>query len=91
MHRRPPPTTARPLLATREHRNRYGDDHLARCLFLLDTREDRLIGAYHQGVLLDEQKAQRLWHTHQWATDQQSAQGHLQASRPQPQGIAAAA
>jgi len=90
MHRRPPPTSARLLLATRWHRNRYGGDHLARCLFLLDPHEDRLIGAYHQGDLLDEQKAQRLWHEYQWATDQQEAQGHLQTSRPQPQGIAAA-
>jgi hypothetical protein len=49
-----------------------------------------LIGAYHQGDLLDEQKAQRLWHEYQWATDQQEAQGHLQTSRPKPQGIAAA-
>lgn len=89
MRRRPPPTSARPLLATREHRNRYGDDHLARCLFLLDPREDRLIGAYHLGDLLGEQKAQRLWATNQWATDQQAAQGYLQAPHQQPQSIVA--
>jgi len=67
MHRRPPLTAARPLLASREHHNRYGEEQLARCLFLLDPREDRLIGAYLQGDLLDEQKAQRLWDAHQWA------------------------
>jgi hypothetical protein len=65
MHRRPTPTAARPLLASREHHTRYGEERLARCLFLLDPREDRLIGAYLQGVLLDEQKAQRLWDAHQ--------------------------
>jgi hypothetical protein len=67
MRRRPPPTAARPLLASREHHNRHGEQRLARCLFLLDPREDRLIGAYLQGDLLDEQKAQRLWDAHQWA------------------------
>jgi hypothetical protein len=67
MNRRPPPTAALPLLASREHHNRHGEERLARCLFLLDTREDRLIGVYLQGDLLDEQKAQRLWDAHQWA------------------------
>jgi hypothetical protein len=67
MYRRPPPSSARPLLASREHHNRQGDEHLTRCLFLLAPREDRLIGAYLQGDLLDEQKAQRLWDAHQWA------------------------
>ena len=67
MHRRPPLSSARPLLASREHHNRYGQERLARCLFLLDPREVRLIGAYLQEILLDEQKAQRLWDAHQWA------------------------
>ena len=55
MHHRPPPTSARPLLASGVHYNRYGEDQLARCLFLLDPCEDRLIDAYLQGDLLDEQ------------------------------------
>lgn len=67
MHRRPPLTSARPLLASREHHNRHGEQRLTRCLFLLDPREDRVIGAYLQGDLLDEQKAQHLWDAHQWA------------------------
>ena len=67
MHCRPPPASARPLLASREHHNRYGEEQLARRLFLLDPREDPLIGAFLQGDLLDEQKAQRLWVAHQWA------------------------
>jgi len=67
MRRQPPPTAARPLLASREHHNRHGEQRLARCLFLLDPREDRSIGAYLQWDLLDEQKAKRLWDVHQWA------------------------
>jgi hypothetical protein len=67
MHRRPPSISARPLLASREHHSRYGDEQLARCLFLLDPREIRLIGAYLKGDLLDGQKAQRLCDAHQWA------------------------
>ena len=67
MHRRPPYTSARPLLASREHHNRHGEERLAWCLFLLYPRENRLIGAYLQGDLLDEEKAQRLWDAHQWA------------------------
>jgi hypothetical protein len=72
MNRRPPLTSALSLLASREHHNRYGQEQLARCLFL-DPREDRLIGAYHQGDLLDEQKAQRLWDAHQWAIHAQQS------------------
>jgi hypothetical protein len=52
------------MLVFREHHNRYGQEQLARCLFL-DPREDRLIGAYHHGDILDEQKSQRLWDAHQ--------------------------
>ena len=64
MHRRPPSTSARPLLASREHHRRYGEEQLARCLFLLDPREDHLIGAYLQGDHLDGQKAQLPYDAH---------------------------
>jgi hypothetical protein len=66
MNPRPPPTSARPLFAFREYHNRYGEEQLARLLFLLDPREDRLICAYLQRDLLVEQKALRLWDAHQW-------------------------
>jgi hypothetical protein len=82
MHRRPPSTSARPLLASREHHSRCGEEQLARCLFLLDPREIRLIGAYLQGDLLDGQKAQRLCDAHQWAIHvQQSIKSATEGTR----------
>jgi len=64
--RKPHPSFARPLLASRERPNRHGSQLVVRALFLRHAVRDEIVGAFLQGDQLDTEKAQQLWSKHAW-------------------------